>query len=37
MHIMNAINLIERLAQGALAVGVTIVSVLVLQFALLAG
>jgi hypothetical protein len=35
MHIMKEIDLIARLAQGALAVSVTIVSVLVLQFALL--
>jgi hypothetical protein len=36
MHIMNEINLIARLAQGALAVGATTASVLVLQLALLA-
>jgi hypothetical protein len=34
---MKDIDLIERLAQAALAVGVTTASVIVLQFALLAG
>jgi hypothetical protein len=35
--VMKDIDLIERLAQAALAVGVTTASVIVLQFALLAG
>lgn len=34
---MKDINLIGRLAEAALAVGVTTASVIVLQFALLAG
>lgn len=34
---MNNIPLIERLAEAALAVGVTTASVIVLQLALLAG
>jgi hypothetical protein len=37
MHIMNAINFITRLAQAALAVGVTAASVVVFQFAMLVG
>ena len=34
---MNNISLIERLAEAALAVGVTTASVVVLQLAMLAG
>jgi hypothetical protein len=37
MHIMNEIHLIARLAQALLAVSVTIASVLIFQFALIAG
>lgn len=34
---MNEVHLIERLAQAVLAVGVTTASIVVFQFALLAG